>query len=99
MGGVGRLWRGELPLVHAFWDWAVIGGLAVNLATIFGAVLLLVYDRTIPALLVGHVLPLPYNVVVIVGVWRAAARYDGDPRLAVAARAVSAVGLTLLTIA
>ena len=93
-----RLWRGELPLADAFWNWAVIGGLAVNFASTFGLLVLLTFDRPVAALLVGHAVSLPYNIVAGVGVWRSAARYEGPPRLAGLARLLTAIGLTVLSL-
>jgi len=33
MEKLARIWRGELALGDVFWNWAVIGGLAVNITT------------------------------------------------------------------
>jgi hypothetical protein len=96
---IGALWRGEIPLYNAFWDWAVIGGLAVNIVTTLVFLALVMSDQRIAALLVGYGLAIPYNIVAGVGVWRAADRYrGGDPRLPRFARAVSLVGLTILSL-
>lgn len=94
-----RLWRGEVPLADAFWSWAVIGGFAVNLASTFASLALFTQGRTMEALAAGHVVAVPYNLLAGVGVWRAAARYDGPAGLARAAKWVSAVGLAVLAIA
>jgi hypothetical protein len=94
MTAVRRLWRGELPLATAFWDWAVIGALVVNLATTLFFVVLLEQGWPVAALVVGH-LSLPYNLLAAVAVWRAAARYDGRPRWALLAR-VTAIPLLLM---
>jgi len=94
-----RLWLGEVPLADAFWNWAVLGGLAVNGATNLSFFVLISTDRPIAALLVGHTLPLPYNVLVVVGVWRAAERYAGPRSLAHLARIVTVVGMVLLSVA
>ena len=95
---VGRLWRGELPLSEAFWTWAVIGGLAVNLAVTFASLLLLVGGHTLHALLVGHLIAPPYNILAAVGVWRSALRYEGPRWLADWARWGTAVAMTVLSI-
>ena len=52
----------------------------------------------IAAVLAGYAYALPYHVLVTVGVWRAAARYAGDPRLAETARIVTLVGAVLLSV-
>jgi len=40
--------------------------------------ILITQDQPSAALLIGYGVSLPYNFVAIVGVWRAAARYDGS---------------------
>ena len=72
MRAVVRLWRGELPLAQAFWTWAVLGALLVNGTTSLGFLALLAQGWTWTALLVGYGLSVPYNLVTLVGVWRAA---------------------------
>jgi hypothetical protein len=93
-----RLWRGELPLADAFWSWAVIGGLALNLAASFAMLVLLTQGETAWAMVAGHAVSLPYNVVVTIGVWRSAARYQGSPHWARAARLVTLIGMAVLSI-
>ena len=33
MNALRRIWNGDLPLQQAFWNWAVTGGIVVNLIT------------------------------------------------------------------
>ena len=96
--GLGRLWRGELPLSDAFWNWALVGGVAVNLITSVLFLLLMLADRPVLAVVVGYALSLPYNIIVVVGVWQSARRYPGDRRLASLARVVTVAGMALLSI-
>ena len=98
MGGVRRLWRGELPLVNAFWDWAVIGMLAVNLSTTFLFFVLLSQGWTLAAFAVGYAFSVSYNLLVAVGLWRAAGRYDGAPRWARLARGYAVLVLPLVSL-
>lgn len=98
MTGVRRLWSGELPLDNAFWGWAVIGGITVNLLTSLGFLILLTMDLLLAAYFVGYGLSLPYNLVVTVGVWRAAGRAVGEPRKASTYRIVTVVGMALLSV-
>jgi hypothetical protein len=93
---LGRLWRGELPLAQTFWTWAVAGALLVNGATSLGLLALLAQGWTWTALLVGYALSVPYNLVVLVGVWRAAERDRSV--LAAAARWAALVWLVLLSL-
>ena len=98
MARLRALWSGDLPLGEAFWTYAVTVGLAVNLTTSMLLLLLLSWDRPIAALFAGYALSVPYNVVALVGVWRSAARYEGERIHADLARIVSLVGMVLLTL-
>lgn len=93
-----RLWRGELELADAFWNWAVFGGLVLNVASSGLFVFLIIADRPISALIAGYVLSVPYNVIVSVGVWRSAGRYAGENRWAEVAPIVTIIGMGLLSI-
>jgi hypothetical protein len=92
------LWSGDLPLGEAFWTYAVGVGLMLNLITTLLFLVLLSWDRPVAALIVGHALAVPYNLVALVGVWRSAARYGGGRIRADLARIVSLVGMVLLSL-
>ena len=92
------LWAGKLPLGEAFWTWAIGIGLLVNLTTSVLFLALITYDRPWAALFVGYALSVPYNVVALVGVWRSAARYQGQRGLADLARIAAVVVMTLLSL-
>ena len=92
------LWSGNLPLGEAFWTYAVWVGLAVNLTTALLLLVLLSWDRPLVALLVGYGLPLPYNVTALVGVWRSAARHQGNRLHAELARIVTPVLIAILSL-
>ena len=98
MNSLRRLWRGELALADAFWNWAVFGGLAINAATTALLFFLIVADRPISALIAGYAFSVPYNVIVSIGVWRSAERYTGERRWADLARIVTIVGMVLLSV-
>jgi hypothetical protein len=81
------LWAGEVPLGEVFWTYAVAGGLLVNaIGTILylwalsaGASLLFIY--------LPMAAPIPYNIFMLIAVWRSAARYAGPRERADLARA------------
>ncbi len=98
MAKLRALWSGSLPLGEAFWTYAVSVGLAINLLTFLLFLILLSWDRPIAALMVGHVFTVPYNFVALVGVWRSAARYEGERIHAHLARIVTLVGMVLLSV-
>jgi hypothetical protein len=92
------LWSGELPLGEAFWTFAIGIGLLVNLTTSALFLALITIERPWAALFVGYALSVPYNVVALVGVWRSAARYEGQPGLADVTRIVTVVVMLLLSL-
>ena len=98
MNSLRRLWRGEFALADAFWNWAVFGGLAINVATTALLLFLIMADRPIFAFIAGYAPAVPYNVIVSVGVWRSAERYAGDRRWADLARIVTIIGMVLLSV-
>jgi hypothetical protein len=98
MKAMRRLWEGELPLPQAFWNWAVAGGMAVNVLTSILFLALIMENRIVAAFVVGYALSVPYNIIVAVGVWRSAARYEGERRWADLARIVTVAGMILLSI-
>ena len=93
-----RLWHGELTLQNAFWNWAVFGGLIVNVVSTALFLFLIMADRPISAFIVGYAFPVPYNAIVVVGVWRSAERFTGEHRLAYYARIVTVIGMVLLSV-
>ncbi len=78
--------RGEIPLVRAFWLYAVGYGALINLLATSAAFGVLAAGGAGLLALAVFLLPLPYNVLGVIAVWRSADRYRGDPSLATAAR-------------
>ena len=98
MNALKRLWYGELALPVAFWNWAVFGGLIVNLTSSAAFLFLIMADRPVIAAIAGYVFSVPFNVVVLVGVWRSAASYHGDQKWAETARLVTVVAMLLFSV-
>ena len=71
------LWSGEIPLDIVFWRFAVIYGLLLNTATSLLFMALLVNAAGYVWLIPAFLLPIPYNLLIIVAVWRSAGRYEG----------------------
>lgn len=80
------LWRGELPLEIAFWRYAIFYGLALNVIATAGFLILVVLDVPIAVAVIVHLLPVPYSIATMVGVWRSADRYAGRRKMATYAR-------------
>ena len=74
---VRRLWAGEVPLARAFWSYAMIGGTALNGVMTLLALALLTMDVPAVVAVVAFALPIPYNLLVLVAVWRSAGAYQG----------------------
>ena len=91
-------WRGEVPLIDAFWNWAFFGGLGVNVSSSVLFLWLISVDRPLLAAIAGYSYSLPYNFIVTVGVWRSADRHDGDRRWAEAARWITLASMVLLSV-
>ena len=98
MDRIVTLWRGALPLAEAFWTWTLVGGLVVNVTTSVLFLWLITIDLVLPAMVVGYGISLPYNLLVLVGVWRSAARHDGPVIQADMARMASVIVIAVLSI-
>ena len=92
------LLRGELTLENAFWNWAVFGGLIINVTSTALFLFLIMANRPISAFIAGYAFSVPYNIIVTVGVWRSAERYAGERRWVELARMVTVIGMILLSV-
>lgn len=93
------LWHGRVPLARAFWEYAIAYGTVLNLlATIAAFALIAGGDAGIVTLVVFF-LPAPYNLLMIVAVWRSATRYEGPQHWSVLARALILVWAAVVTLA
>ena len=71
---VGELWRGEPPVGRLFWTDMLTVGTLVNIAATAPAIALLANGApALPAFLL-HLLPLPYNILLLIAVWQSAER-------------------------
>lgn len=72
-------WSGELPLARALWRDMIAVGTLVNLAAALIALLLVARDAPAGVGAAVYFAPLPYNLLLLVSVWRSAARTGGPP--------------------
>jgi hypothetical protein len=93
MARLADLWAGRLPLSAAFWNYAIFWGFLINLTATLSSLALLVAaggnsPDTLTALTAAglHFAPVPYNLLVLVGVWRSAGRPEVKPGSALIAR-------------
>jgi hypothetical protein len=94
-----QLWRGELPLANAFWDWAIIYGTILNLLSTVAAFAILAAKWPALLALAVHFAPIPYNAAAVVGVWRSADRYRGPSHWAMFARIAVLAWAAIATLA
>lgn len=88
------LWAGRMRLSEAFWTYAIFWGFLINLAATLASLALLVAlggdaaskEWAPLAALALHLLPLPYNLAVLVGVWRSAGQPEVKATAALLAR-------------
>jgi hypothetical protein len=92
------LWKGELPLAVAFWHYAIVWGLVINIVTSVMTMAVVLADAPAWVLVPVYLLPTPYNILVLVGVWQSAARYEGPRKWADLARLVTLVEMAVLTV-
>lgn len=71
------LWRGEMPLDRAFWEFAIAYGTTANIVATVAAIG--AAAAGLPDILVIgiFVTPLPYIFLAVLGVFRSAHRYQG----------------------
>lgn len=91
------LWNGELPLEIAFWHYAIVWGLVINIVTSVMTMMAVLADAPAWLLVPVYVLPTPYNILAVVGVFQSAARYEGPRKWADLARLVTLVEMAVLT--
>lgn len=83
---IGRLWRGEIGLASAFWEYAMVFGTFAAVVTTGLAYGAYVAGAPLWAAAAMFLLSAPYTILATVGVWRSAERYTGPPVWANAAR-------------
>lgn len=93
-----EFWRGGLPLGRAFWVWGVLGGGVVSLGATLLALLLLAAGA--PGWLAALVFAahIPWNLVLLVGVWRSAGRPEVSHTTANVARLAITVWVVALSL-
>jgi hypothetical protein len=99
MHSVADLWNGRVALKRIFWEYAIVYGSIANLVVTFAALAALTSGLPIVVALLLHILPVPYNLVMVVGVWRSAAGYRGTAVWPALARASILVWAAVATFA
>jgi hypothetical protein len=93
------LWRGNIPLGQAFWEYAVSYGTIANIVATAAAVAAAAISLSDVAIVALFLMPVPYILLAVVGVVRSANRYAGPPHWAVMAKvAVLAWGTIMILV-
>jgi hypothetical protein len=98
-GHVKDLWHGRIPLSRAFWEYAIIYGSVAALITTLLSLAAFANGWPVALGLAIHFLTTPYNLFMIVAVWRSASRYQGAPVWAMLARGLIIVWAIIATLA
>jgi len=83
-GFFSRLVNGDFGLAKTYWLYGFVAGMVINVIT-----------RIVPSLgllAVILVLTIPYQITVLLGVWRAATRYEGLKAWAILAKIAAVLG-------
>jgi hypothetical protein len=83
-----EFFRGDLPLARAFWFWGILGGGIVSLFATLLALTLMAAGAPAWLGMLVFVAHIPWNLVLLVGVWRSAGRPEVSPAAANLARLV-----------
>lgn len=92
---VKNLWRGELPLARVFWTDMLTVGTAINVGAMIAAIGLFLSGQVALGVVV-HFAPVPYNLLLLLGVWHAAQREASEWSFAVQVVAVVWFGVMLV---
>jgi hypothetical protein len=98
MRAVVELWRGDLPLGRAFWLWGVLGGGVVALFATIPALALLTGGAPAWLAVLAFAAHVPWNLVLLVGVWRSAGRPEVGRDTARLARLIIAAWAVALSV-
>ena len=86
IGRIARLWNGEESLARAFWEYAILYGTLANVIVTIAMFASVAANAPAWVVVVLYVLTIPYNVFIVVAVWRSAQRYQGSAEWALLAR-------------
>jgi hypothetical protein len=96
---VAELWYGRVALRRAFWEYAILYGFFLALFSTIASLALVAGGYSAPIVLFFYLLPAPYNLFMVIAVWRSAARYEGPQHWAVLARGLVIIWAVIATLA
>jgi hypothetical protein len=93
-----EFWRGNLPLGRAFWLWGMLGGGIVSLFSTLLALALLAAGAPAWLAMVAFAAHIPWNLMLLVGVWRSTERAGVGREIAYGARLIILAWLLALSL-
>jgi hypothetical protein len=98
IGTIVEFWRGGLPLGRALWLWGIVGGGVISLFATLLALMLVAAGAPAWLAVLVFAAPIPWNMVLLVGVWRSAGRPEVSPASANLARLVILAWVVVLSL-
>ena len=93
-----EFWRGDLSLGRAFWLWGILGGGFVSLFATLLALMLVAAGAPAWLAVLVFAAHIPWNLVLLVGVWRSAGRPEVSRAAANVARLVILAWVIVLSL-
>jgi hypothetical protein len=93
-----EFWRGNIPLRRAFWVWGILGGGIVSLFSTLLALALLAAEAPTWLAMVAYAAHIPWNLVLLVGIWRSSDRRGVSRETAYGARVIILAWLVALSL-
>ena len=93
-----EFFRGGLPLGRAFWLWGILGGGIVSLFSTLLALTLIAASAPAWLAVLAFAAHIPWNFMLLVGIWRSAGRPEVSPAAANLARTVILAWVVVLSL-
>ena len=93
-----EFFRGGLPLGRAFWLWGILGGGIVSLFSTLLALTLIAASAPAWLAVLAFAAHIPWNLMLLVGIWRSAGRPEVSPAAANLARTVILAWVVVLSL-
>jgi hypothetical protein len=95
---IAEFFRGGLPLGRAFWLWGILGGGIVSLFSTLLALTLIAASAPAWLAVLAFAAHIPWNVMLLVGIWRSAGRPEVNPAAANLARTAILAWVVVLSL-
>ena len=93
-----EFFRGGLPLGRAFWLWGILGGGIISLFSTLLALTLIAASAPAWLAVLAFAAHIPWNLMLLVGIWRSAGRPEVSPAAANLARTIILAWVVVLSL-